>query len=68
MGITAENIAEQYGITREEQDEFALASQKKAASAIENNLFVDEIVPITIKLDVRNLHLIRMNTFVLIVA
>ena len=49
MGITAENIAEQYGITREEQDEFALASQKKAASAIENNLFVDEIVPITIK-------------------
>jgi len=48
-GFWAENIAEQYSITREEQDEFALASQKKAASAIENNLFVDEIIPITIK-------------------
>ena len=49
MGITAENIAEQYEITREEQDEFALASQKKAALAIENNLFSEEIAPITIK-------------------
>ena len=49
MGITAENIAEQYNITRAEQDEFALASQKKAASAIENNLFSEEIAPITIK-------------------
>ena len=49
MGITAENIAEQYGITREEQDEFALASQKKAALAIQNNLFSEEIAPITIK-------------------
>ena len=49
MGITAENIAEQYGITREEQDEFALASQKKAALAIESNLFSEEIASITIK-------------------
>ena len=49
MGITAENIAEQYNITREEQDEFALSSQKKAAAAIENNQFANEIVPIVIK-------------------
>ena len=49
MGITAENIAEQYNITREEQDEFALSSQKKAAAAIENNQFTNEIVPIVIK-------------------
>lgn len=49
MGITAENIAEQYKITREEQDEFALLSQKKATAAIENNQFANEIVPIVIK-------------------
>ena len=49
MGITAENIAEQYNITREEQDEFALLSQKKATAAIENNQFAKEIVPIVIK-------------------
>lgn len=49
MGITAENLAEQYKITREEQDEFALLSQKKAATAIENNQFANEIAPIVIK-------------------
>ena len=49
MGITAENIAEQYNITREEQDKFALSSQKKAAAAIENNQFANEIAPIVIK-------------------
>lgn len=49
MGITAENIAEQYNITREEQDKFALSSQKKAATAIENNQFANEIAPIVIK-------------------
>ena len=49
MGITAENIAEQYNITREEQDEFALSSQKKAAAAIENNQFANEIASIVIK-------------------
>ena len=49
MGITAENIAEQYNITREEQDEFALSSQKKAAAAIENNQFANEIAPIVIE-------------------
>lgn len=48
MGITAENVAEQYGLTREMQDEFALASQKKAAMALETGRFKDEIVPIEI--------------------
>ena len=49
MGITAENLAEQYNITREEQDKFALLSQKKATAAIENNQFANEIAPIVIK-------------------
>ena len=49
MGVTAENIAKQWNITREEQDEFALASQQKAIKAIDDGLFKDEIVPITIK-------------------
>lgn len=49
MGITAENIAEQYGITREEQDEFALASQNKAEAAIKAGRFKDEIVPVTVR-------------------
>jgi len=48
MGITAENLAEQYGIFRAEQDEFAAASQAKAAAAIEAGRFADEIVPVMI--------------------
>jgi acetyl-CoA C-acetyltransferase len=48
MGITAENLAEQYDISREEQDEFAAASQEKAARAIEQGVFKDEIVPIEV--------------------
>lgn len=49
MGITAENVAEKYGITREMQDEIALASQQKAAAAIASGRFKDEIVPIEVK-------------------
>jgi acetyl-CoA C-acetyltransferase len=49
MGITAENIAEQWSITREEQDAFALHSQMKAAAAIEKGKFKEEIVPVTVK-------------------
>ena len=49
MGITAENVAEKYQITREQQDEFAVKSQSKAAEAIKTNKFKDEIVPIKIK-------------------
>ena len=48
MGITAENVAEQYGLTREELDAFALASQNKAEAAIKAGKFKDEIVPVTI--------------------
>lgn len=48
MGITAENLAEQYGISREDQDEFAAASQQKAERAIEQATFKDEIVPIEV--------------------
>jgi acetyl-CoA C-acetyltransferase len=48
MGITAENIVEQYGITREEQDAFSLHSQLKCGAALEAGRFVDEISPITI--------------------
>jgi len=48
MGVTAENIVDKYGITREEQDEFAAASQQKAAAAIDAGYFDSQIVPITI--------------------
>jgi acetyl-CoA C-acetyltransferase len=48
MGITAENVAEKYGLTREELDDFALKSQQKAKAAIESGAFKDEIVPIEI--------------------
>lgn len=49
MGITAENIAEQWNITREEQDAFALRSQNLAEKAIKERKFKDEIVPVVIK-------------------
>ncbi|SQI35688.1 Acetyl-CoA acetyltransferase [Leminorella richardii] len=49
MGITAENVAQRYGLSREEQDAVALASQQKAIAAIEAGRFVDEIVPIELK-------------------
>jgi len=48
MGITAENVAKQYGISREAQDALALASQQKAAAAQDAGRFKDEIVPFTI--------------------
>ncbi|MDR2182910.1 MAG: acetyl-CoA C-acetyltransferase [Clostridiales bacterium] len=46
MGITAENLVEQFGITREKQDEFAAASQQKAQAAIADGRFADEIAPV----------------------
>ena len=49
MGITAENLAVKWGISREEQDAFALASQRRAARAIEEGRFRSQIVPVTIK-------------------
>ena len=48
MGLTAENVAEKYGITRAEQDRFALASQEKALAAIAAGRFADEIVPVEV--------------------
>ena len=48
MGITAENLAEKYNLSREQQDAFAAASQQKASAAIEGGRFVDEITPILI--------------------
>ncbi|MBL3596791.1 acetyl-CoA C-acetyltransferase [Rhodovulum sulfidophilum] len=49
MGQTAENVAEQWQISREMQDEFALASQNKAEAAQKDGKFADEIVPVTVK-------------------
>lgn len=49
MGITAENVAEQWNLSREELDAFAAESQQKACNAIEAGIFADEIVPVTIK-------------------
>ena len=49
MGTTAENVAQKWQITREEQDKFAVGSQNKAEAAIKGGKFKDEVVPITIK-------------------
>ena len=49
MGLTAENLAVKYGISREEQDVFSLQSQERAFAAIESGRFKDEIVPVEIK-------------------
>lgn len=49
MGITAENVAKQFGITREEQDAFAVESQARAANAISSGYFDAEIVPVPVK-------------------
>src|SRR4051812_20487174 len=48
MGLTAENVAEKYGISRQAQDEFALRSHQNAAAAIQGGRFRDEIVPLDI--------------------
>jgi acetyl-CoA C-acetyltransferase len=49
MGVTAENIAERYGISRQEQDEWALMSHQRAVEAVRRGWFKDEIVPVEIK-------------------
>ena len=48
MGMTAENVAEQWGITREELDEFSVISQQRAEAAVDSGVFDEEIVPVTI--------------------
>jgi len=49
MGMTSENIAEKYGITRKEQDEYALMSHQRAIAAIKDGIFKKEIVPVEVK-------------------
>src|SRR4029077_12787736 len=49
MGTTAENVAQKWQITREQQDQFAAASQQKAEAAQKSGRFKDEIVPVTVK-------------------
>jgi acetyl-CoA C-acetyltransferase len=49
MGITAENVAEKFGVSRRDQDELAAASQQKAEAAIKSGRFKDEIVPVKIQ-------------------
>jgi len=49
MGVTAENIAELYNITREQQDEYALLSHQRACKAMADGLFTDEIIPVEVK-------------------
>ena len=49
MGITAENVADEYNVTREEMDAYALRSQQRAVAAIDAGKFKDEIIPITVK-------------------
>ena len=49
MGTTAENVAQEWQITREEQDKFAVASQNKAEAARKAGRFKDEIAPVTVK-------------------
>jgi acetyl-CoA acyltransferase len=51
MGLTAENVARKYEISREQADEFAFASHQKAVSAIDEGKFRDEIVPISVRVD-----------------
>jgi len=54
MGLTAENVAERFGISREDQDRFALASHQKAARAIKEGKFKEEILPVPAKVKVTN--------------
>jgi len=49
MGLTAERVAEKFGVTREAQDQFALESHQKAIAAIEAGKFADEIIPVTVR-------------------
>jgi acetyl-CoA acyltransferase len=51
MGLTAENVAVKYGITREQQDEFALKSNQKAAKAVDSGLFDPELVPLDVEVN-----------------
>lgn len=64
MGITAENIAERYGITREDQDAYAVQSQKRAAAARDAGFFRDEIVPIEVKANKKETAVFDTDEFI----
>jgi acetyl-CoA C-acetyltransferase len=64
MGMTAENIAEKYKITREAQDSFAAMSQQKAEKAQREGLFKEEIVPVQIELKKNELKLVEQDEFI----
>ncbi len=49
MGLTAENVAAKYGVSREDQDAFALRSHQRAAAAVDSGVFDPEIVPIEVE-------------------
>jgi acetyl-CoA C-acetyltransferase len=59
MGVTAENLAESHGITREEQDAFAVESHRRAAAAREAGKFDDEIVPVPVKVKRETVEFVR---------
>jgi acetyl-CoA C-acetyltransferase len=64
MGVTAENIAEKYGITRAEQDKFAENSQKKAEQAQKEGLFSYEIVPVKVEIKKNESRLIESDEYI----
>lgn len=64
MGITAENIAAKFGITREEQDEYAYNSQMKAAKAREEGKFKDEIIPLEVKVSKKETRIFDQDEFI----
>lgn len=61
MGITAENLAKEYKISRDEQDQFSLSSQRKAAAAMEEGRFEEQIVPITIPVRKGEPHIFKKD-------
>ncbi|WP_137817669.1 acetyl-CoA C-acetyltransferase [Pseudomonas sp. 2FG] len=61
MGITAENLAEQYGVTREQQDAYALRSQQRASAARDAGRFVDEITPVHLPQRTGETHLFETD-------
>jgi acetyl-CoA C-acetyltransferase len=63
MGITAENLAERYGVSRSEQDEFAAASQQKTEAALAKGVFKDEIVPIEVSVSKKETRLFAVDEY-----
>lgn len=63
MGITAENIVDQYSLTRSEQDEFAVMSQQRAAAAIASGRFKDEIIPVNVTNDKGQITTIEIDEY-----